>query len=397
MQNDSKKLSRRAFLAATGAVAALSPWLLSACARMTPGEMETPVRKVGRRYFSGGVLNVVMWSDYLPPSFLRAFREYSGIQVNHMPVNSNEELLGIMKSSGGEGVDICCPTSMRAPQWETLGLLQPIDLDRIRNLDGVMPGMVELGAQWDFDGFGWHWIPHVWGTEGIAWRVDRWQPSAPPSYGNIWQKGSWDAAMCRPHSGMMGAGLYMETVGALEPGSMWRAYEGEDMMRPVWEAVTEWCINRSRRIKLFWNSAQDQKDGFVKSGIAVAQTWDGPILSLKRQGVPVEYRAPSEGALTWVDGMAISARAQNIDEAYAFIDFCYEARAAAMAVEKHGYNSVVTDARQFTSEVYKQNFAAAYPRDALAKLRPWPSEPQWYADMRDGYREQFIKAYITAG
>src|SRR5690606_41272090 len=66
----------------------------------------------------------------------------------------------------GRGVDICSPTNMRSRQWIELGLLQPFDSGRIPNLANVNPAMLKVGdEEWNFEGKGSHWLPHIWGTE----------------------------------------------------------------------------------------------------------------------------------------------------------------------------------------------------------------------------------------
>jgi len=65
--------------------------------------------------------------------------------------------------------------------------------------------------------------------------------------------------MMRPHSGMLGAGLYMETTGALEPGAMKLAYDDEAVMRKTWQKVTDFCIKNKKQVKLFWNDADSRK------------------------------------------------------------------------------------------------------------------------------------------
>ena len=62
------------------------------------------------------------------------------------------------------------------------------------------------------------------------------------------------------------------------------------------------------------------------------------------------------------------------------------------AIDKHGYNSAVLGADAYASAQYKKNFSEAYPGNALANLNPWPSEPQWYADVRTEYRNKFVNA-----
>ncbi len=255
---------------------------------------------VNRRVLaSSGDLNLLMWSDYLPPGLIADFETKTGIKVNYTGIGSNEEIIAQMKASGGRGFDICSPTNMRAPQWEDLDLLQPFDTRRIAKLDNLNPAMLRVGDRdWNFGNRGSHWVPHIWGTEAISWRTDKWQPkdgpNGLPSYGDIWDPAVKGKTMMRLHSGMLGAGLYLEVTGVLEPGDMRRAYESEDAMRPVWNKVTKFCIDHKDQVKLFWNDADSQKNGFLTEGVVVGQTWDGPPTALKNAGEPVMYRAPKE-------------------------------------------------------------------------------------------------------
>ena len=115
-------------------------------------------------------------------------------------------------------------------------------------------------------------------------------------------------------------------------------------------------------------------------------------LVLKSQGEPVHYQAPKEGALAWVDGMALSAQSENVDQVYEFINYFYRAEFAGMGIDHHGYNSAVIGADQHAGDQYRTNFSEAYPGDALSNLWPWPKEPQWYADVRTEFRNKFVNS-----
>ena len=371
-------IKRRTVLkgAAAFSAAAVGPWIVSPKALAASGE-----------------INVLMWSDYLPPEWIEGFTKKTGIKVNYTGIGSNEEIINKMKATKGRGFDIISPTNVRSLQWEPLKLIQPFDMNRV-NTATVNGAMLKIGEnEWNFDGKGVHWLPHIWGTEAMAWRTDLYSPpGGTPSYGNVWQPEVEGKTMMRPHSGMLGAGLYMETIGQLNPGDCWRAYQSEEKMRPVWEKITKFCIDNKKQIKLFWNDADSQKNGLLNEGVIVGQTWDGPPLALKSQGEPVTYQAPIEGALAWVDGMSIPTGAENIDQIYAFIEYVYLPEPAGRAIDKHGYNSAVLGADKFASAQYAKNFAEAYPGDALKNLNPWPAEPQWYADVRTEYRNKFVNA-----
>jgi len=377
MTKFTKHINRRRFLktgTAVGTVALAAPAILS------------------NALASSGQLNITMWSDYLPEPFLKEFKAKTGITVNFTGIGSNEELINKMKASNGSGADIISPTNNRSLQWGPLGLLQPFDMNRI-DISRVNPAMAKIGPDaWNFDGKGNTWIPHIWGTEGMAWRVDKFSPadsSGVPSYGEIWSEANAGKTMIRAHSGMLCAGLYMEASGQMDPGSVWAAYESEANMRKTWGQITDWCVARKKNLKLIWNDADSQKNGLLSGGVTVGQAWDGPPLALKTAGEPVTYQAPKEGAMAWVDGMAIPKGAKNIDEIYAFIDFAYTAKPAGVAIDSHGYNSPVLGADKFAGAAYAKNFAEAYPGDALAKLNAWPAEAPWYADIRTEFVNKF--------
>jgi len=361
--------------AALGATAAVGPWVVSRQALASSGE-----------------LNVLMWSDYLPDGWKSAFESETGITLNHTGIGSNEEIINQMKASGGAAFDICAPTNNRSGQWVDLELLQPWDYAKVDNIDSANPAMLKVGdAEWNFGGKGSHWLPQIWGTEGIGWRTDLFEPEGGvPSYGDVWAEENAGKTMMRVHSGLLGAGLHMEAAGLMEPGSVWAAYASEEKMREVWDQIMAFAGERKANLKLLWNDADSQKNGLLNDGVIVGQTWDGPPLSLQGQGEPVAYQAPKEGAMAWVDGMSLSKAAANSEQAYEFVKFCYRPEPAGQAIDQHGYNSAVLGADKFAGDQYKSNFSSAYPGDALANLNPWPAEPQWYADTRTEYENRFL-------
>ena len=371
---------RRRFVkgvAAAGATAAVGPWIISPKALASSGE-----------------INVLIWSDYLPEDWIAAFEAKTGIKMNFTGIGSNEEIINQMKATKGAGFDVCSPTNNRSGQWVDLELLQPWDYSKINNLDNANPSMLKVGdTEWNFGDKGSHWLPHIWGTEGIGWRTDLFEPKGGvPSYGDVWDPENAGKTMMRVHSGMLGAGLHMEDAGLMEPGSVWAAYQDEDTMRKVWDQILKFTVDRKSNLKLTWNDADSQKNGLLNDGVIVGQTWDGPPLALKSAGEPIAYQAPKEGAMAWVDGLALSSAAGNVEQAYEFVKFCYEAEPAGQAIDKHGYNSAVLGADKSAGDAYKANFSDAYPGDALANLNPWPAEAQWYADTRTEYENKFQAA-----
>jgi spermidine/putrescine transport system substrate-binding protein len=345
-----------------------------------------------RALASSGEINIMMWSDYLPESFIKGFTEKTGIKINFTGIGSNDEILNKMKATNGEGFDIVTPTVNRNPLWADLGLLQPFDMKKVP-IDKVNPAMALGEKYWNFGGKGVFWLPHIWGTEGIAWRTDTFKPAGEfPSYYDVWDDANAGKTMGRAHSMLLGLGLGMERRGELAPGSIWDAYKTPEKMKEVWTKLTEVAVAKKKNIKLIWNDADAQKNGLLNEGVIVGQTWDGPPIALKTAGEPVMYRAPVEGAMAWVDGLSLPIGAKNYDQVYAFIECAYDAKLAGEAIKTHGYNSPVLGADKFGGEIYAKNFADAYPGDALSKLNPWPAEMPWYVDARTEFVNKFTSA-----
>ena len=371
------KVSRRSVLkgaAATGAAAAIGPWYIP-------------------NAFAAPVVNVLMWGEYLPDSVVADFKAKTGITVNHTKIGDNGEIISKMKAGGGAGYDLASPTNMRALQWENLGVLAPFDMNRI-NTSAVNPGMLAVGERdWNFGGNGSHWVPQLWGTESISWRTDKWQPDGGlPSFGDIWEPNPGiDGAfmMGRTYSMMTGCGIWMHHQGKMD---FWSSYNDEDTMRKNWETITDFCISKKGNLVKFWSGADPQKQGFTSDGVVVGQTWDGPIAAMMKAGEPVAYQTTDEGALAWIDGITLSAKAENIDEAYELINYSFTPEVGGQTINEIGYNSAVNGASDFYSPETKALAKAIYPGDTATKLNPWPPEPPWYADARAEYANKFETA-----
>ena len=370
------KVSRRSVLkgaAATGAAAAIGPWYIP-------------------NAFAAPVVNVLMWGEYLPDSVVADFKAKTGITVNHTKIGDNGEIISKMKAGGGAGYDLASPTNMRALQWADLGVLAPFDMNRI-NTSAVNPGMLAVGERdWNFGGKGSHCVPQLWGTESISWRTDKWQPDGLPSFGDIWEPNPGiDGAfmMGRTYSMMTGCGIWMHHQGKMD---FWSSYNDEDTMRKNWETITEYCISKKGNLVKFWSGADPQKQGFTSDGVVVGQTWDGPIAAMMKAGEPVAYQTTDEGALAWIDGITMSAKAENIDEAYELINYSFTPETGGQTVNEIGYNSAVNGASDHYSDETKALAKAIYPGDTSTKLNPWPPEPPWYADARAEYANKFETA-----
>ncbi|HVY98252.1 MAG TPA: extracellular solute-binding protein [Dongiaceae bacterium] len=369
-----RRFTRRSLLARAAASVAVAPMILAYGCGKGPG-----------------ALNLLMWSDEWPDPVLPNFTAKTGITVNKTLFSQNEEQIAKLKA-GDAAFDLCQPTRDRAPQFKELGVLRPWDLKKVP-ADALMPYMLDSSASiWTWDGGLYH-LPHVWGTEAMAWRTDKWQRDAKDlSFGDLWSDDVRGHIQGRPHSMLLGVGLWMDATGKLPSNRMMDTFADPDAMKRVWIELTRFAVAHRAWVRQFWDSADDTKNGFLQDDIWLGQTWDGPALSLKKSGRPVTYMAPKEGAIAWLDGLALVKGAKNLEQVYALLDYIYTPEVAAQIAEGSGYNAVIKDAGQHLSDKAKQAFAEAYPDGAVENLWWRPPEPSWYADLRNGYADQFKSA-----
>ena len=372
------QMSRRSLLKASLAVGAVG--------------MASPLY-LKRAWSSSGEVSILMWSDEYPDPVIPNFEKATGIKVTTTPFSQNEEQINKLQATGGEGFDLCSPTMNRAPQYKDLQVLAPFDMNKVKNAGNIIPSMLGSAKElWEWEG-GLNWLPHLWGSEAISYRTDLWKGDPKEiSYGSLWTDDVKGHTQGRGHSFLLGIGLWMDASGKMPSNRMLDGYKDEEAFKKLWDPILAFAIEHKSWVKQFWDSADNTKSGLMENDVWIGQTWDGPPLSLKKDGKPVNYTAPKEGAIAWVDGISLMKSAKNIDQAYEFIAFLQTPDVSAALAEGSSYNPVITGADALLSDVAKKNFQEAFPGDALKNLWPWPAEPTWYAEIRSQYADKFKAA-----
>ena len=342
---------------------------------------------------SSGELNLLMWSDEFPGDVIPNFEKATGIKINQTPFSQNEEQINKLQATGGEGFDLCQPTVSRAPQFKDLAVTAPFDLGKLKNTGNVLPAMMASSeALWKWED-GLHHLPHCWGSEALSFRTDLYKGDLSKlSYGSLWQEDVKGHTQGRGHSFILGIGLWWDAEGKQPSNRMLDSYKDEDNFKRLWDPILKFAIDNKAWVKQFWDSADNTKSGLMENDVWLGQTWDGPALSLKKEGKPVGYQAPKEGAIVWMDGITMLKAAKNTDQIYAFLDYLHTPEVSGAVADGSGYNPIVNGADAFTSDIFKKNFQEAYPGDALKNLWPWPAEPSWFAELRSQYEAKFKAA-----
>ncbi|MBZ9864245.1 extracellular solute-binding protein [Mesorhizobium sp. CA15] len=345
---------------------------------------------VRNAFSSSGELNVLLWADQFPDPIIPNFERTTGIKINQFPFSQNEEQIYKLQPTRNESYDLCQPTRNRAPEFKDLNLLAPFDTSRLNSLSALIPSIFEGSKNlWTWDGELYH-VPHCWGTEAISYRTDLYSGNLGNlSYGSLWEEGVKGHLQGRAHSMLLGIGLWWDDTGQMPSGRMLDGYVDEASFRKVWDPILDFAISHKVWIKQFCNSSEMTKSGLIENDVWIGQTSDRPSLSVKNAGQPVNFTSPKEGALAWVDGLALTTAARNIEQAYEFINYLTTPEVAAQVADGAGYNPVVAGFEAHASPTFRKNYQDTFPGDALKKIWLWPAEPLWYRNIRSDYVTKF--------
>ena len=353
---------------------------------------------IGGRAFgqSSGEVRVFAWGDYAQTfeNFIGAFEESSGIKVNFSTFGSNDEAENKLRAAGGGGFDVIFPSVTNGPNYYPDNLLQAVDESKIK-VEAIIPEIyrdsVKLGATYRGKRYV---LPWDWGTEGITFNSAALPlDDSEVSFGSLWEPGRDGQAAFRQKSVLMGVGLYLNSIGELKSDRMLDVYKTEEDARRVWDACTNFILERKQNIGAFWNNATEATAAFTDAGCTIGQTWDTTGILLGLDADPkYKYRAPKEGIITWVDGIAIPAGAENVEQAYAFINFILSPENGAAFANNTGYNSCVAGAEEHLSDDNKRIFKEVYTPEVMQNLWWWQADTPWFAPIRNEYVEKITNA-----
>lgn len=376
-QRAAKSFTRRTVLksaAAVGTVAAMGPWI------------------VKDAFSSSGELRLFSWGDYIYPEMVADFEAKTGIELKVATYGTNDEVFNAMRASNGSGYDLINPSVTRTSGYVEYELLAELDESKI-NVDGVVPSIWEssksLGGVQNGKRYN---VPFNWGTESLAFDTEALSLAYDEaSYGDLWEEAMRGKATVRASSILTGVGLYLDAIGQVPSNRMLDTYKDEDGLRRVYDQLLAFFVAHKGAIGQYWSNAQETEAAFTQNGCVIGQIWDGPGMRLKTDsGGKYTYLAAKEGAITWLDGIAMPKNAENVEQAYAYINWYYTPEAAALHVKNSGYNSCAIGAEKLAGETFAKNFADAYPGDAIANLWWWPEEVTALTNIRNEYRDRLL-------
>lgn len=338
---------------------------------------------------SSGELTFMGWAGYdFAPSFA-AFEQASGIKVRFVEQPDQDAMLAQARAGGAGSYDMSEPTVDRVSNWVDQDFLQPLDEEKA-GLANVEPAFMsgKAGEMQQFEGrrFG---TPSVWGTEGMCFNTEE----APLEYGaaslgDLWNPEYAGAVTVRPHSGLAAVGRWLDAQGQL-PAPWDETYKDEATMTKVWDVALAKALEFKDSVAQFWKDENSAQGAFRTNGCSIGLTWDTTAGALIREGLPIGYVAPKEGAFAWLQNFVVLKGAKNVDQVYEFMRFVNSPEGSALWAQAYASNPVAKGAATKMPADAADFIGAAYPGDALEKLWWWPVQPSWFITKRNEYADKY--------
>lgn len=292
-------------------------------------------------------LNLYLWSNYIAPETIRKFEERTGARVNLDVYDSAEALLSKMLA-GNPGYDVIGPTTYIMAPLIRAGVLAELDRDRLTQLNNTAADFI---AQ-DWDRENRYSIPYLWGVTGIA-SDSRLVPVVE----------SWKALLDPRWKGkilMLDDAREAVAFGALLLGVDPNTQDAAELAR-----IRQTLIDQKPLVRAYDSASFD--DAVLSGEVVLAQSWSGQIAKIMKEAPWVRFTIPREGAMVFVDNLAIPRNAPHPDLAHEFLDFVMEPEIAAEICLTTGYSTPSKAGRSLLPKAVRDN-RAMFPSDAEMKL-----------------------------
>lgn len=286
------------------------------------------------------VLNVYNWSDYVANDTIANFEAATGIKVNY-DVYAENETLETKLVAGGSGYDVVFPSARPFAQRQIrTGLYAQLDKAQLPNLQHLDPDIME--GLTDIDADNLHVVPYMWGTTGLGINVEK----VTAALGADAPLDSWSLLFDPANAAKLAScGIHVldDDQEAFSAALIWLGRDPNAGSADEIDAVKEAYAAIRPHIRTFNNA--EYKDSLANGDACLVMGYSGDIGQARdvaveaaeatgRTAPDIRYVIPKEGAVRWMDVIAIPRDARHPGNAHAFVNYLMEPEVIA-AISDH--------------------------------------------------------------
>lgn len=294
---------------------------------------------------SNGKVVVYNWGDYIDPEINDQFTKETGIKVVYSEYANNEEMYASVEP-GNVSYDVVFPSDYMIEKMINNNMLQKIDLSKIPNYEKIDSQFKNL----PYDVNNEYSIPYMWGTMGIVYNTTK-VTEPVTSWGILWDE-KYDDQIFMYDSERDSIMVALKLLG----------YSMNTRNEAELEEAKELLIKQAPLVLAY--VGDEGKNKMINGEAALMLAWAGDAMVMLAENSDLAYVVPEEGSNWFVDGISIPSNANNVEQAYEYINFLCRPDIAAKNAEYIGYSTPISEARELLSDEVK-NSEVAYPDPAL--------------------------------
>lgn len=251
---------------------------------------------------AGQTLKVFNWSTYIAEETIPRFEELCDVEVDYQVFASNEEMITVIRE-GSVAYDLVAPTDYTVEIMIAEGLLRPLNHENIPNIANLSATFTDPA----FDPGNTYSVAYAWGTVGIGY--DTTVIDEPITTWRQVFEYDGPVAWLDDVRGTYGVAL---TILGYDPNTQDEQEISE---------ATDFLIENGRNVVAI--AGDDGQVMLERGDVDITVEYNGDIFQIISdcECDDFTYIVPEEGALAWVDNMAIPANAEHPELAEAFIDY----------------------------------------------------------------------------
>ena len=300
-----------------------------------------------------GELHIYNWTDYTSDEMVKKFEAETGIKVTIDTYDSNETALAKLQS-GATGYDVMIISNDFVPIFVKQGLFQEVDPGKMPNFKNVDPRWQK--RPWDPDAK--YTVPWVWGT--TSYSVDTSVYKGPTdSLKPLFQP----PADLKGKIGMFGSPSEVMSLALVYLGMPQCNTNPADLKK------LQALLEAQKPFVKVYNS-----DGTVERQVAgetvMPEQWSGKALNTRQQKPSFKYVYAKEGAVGWMDNVAVPAHAPDLENAKKFLNFLMDPENIALQQKSTGYQSAVMGSDKFLPKETGESPEFNPPKDLKIVFAP---------------------------
>jgi spermidine/putrescine transport system substrate-binding protein len=321
------------------------------------------------------ILHFYNWSDYISPEVLSQFTQETGIKVIESTYDSNETLYAKLKNYPSGSYDLIMPSTYFVSKMRREGMLQKIDPRQLKNFKHIDPLLLNR----PFDPNNDYSIPYLWGFTGIGINRDEMNPQRIHSWADLWSPQYYNQLLVIDDAREL-FHIALRQLGYPANSS------DSSQIKAAYQALRQLFPN----ILLFNSDAPAIP--FIAGEVNVGMLWSGAAYKARQAGVPLQLIWPQEGAILWMDSLAIPVGAQHPDSALKLIDFILRPDIAAKIAQHIGYSSPNKTAKALLPKAMRED-TTLYPDAKHLQQGEWQIDVGEAQQLYEHYFQKLKSGY----